>query len=542
MKGYIMAFIGLTLLTGCAGGPDRQGRGLPPESDSNLIYLATFDDGTPCGFSGSGAYSWGLVTDEQYHSQPYSFKVYDRVPSGTTASWFLAGHVPREQTVTYSAWVYQTGTGTALARIQATINGGIGKPGGRNVTIVDKLVEPNEWTYLEGDLSVGKKDISIRSSVHIVDNNDDFYVDDVAVKLKKGNMPRSDIQEGLTPLKDAPRFKERNIIIGSGIGQIVLNDPSGNRQKLVAKHYNSITAENELKANFIMEYGPSARNLAKHNEAAAVNFNLIKPYYDFAQANGLNMSAQAMLWDQLTPQWFFHVDYDVQKPLASRNLMLKRVENYIKDVLDWSQTNYPGMVKMWVIVNEGIDESKNETLRNNRFLQTIGPDYIARAFEYARRYSKDKDMSLAYNDFNIEAYQNRMQFLLNYIKEYNVDLDAIGFQMHIQMNWPSTSAIKRNLEMAKGYQVYVSEMDIANNESSWASLEEQQRRYFEVFKTILDAEIDLRGISSWCLTDGDTWLTDHHKELHFPLLWNANNQAKPSYYGVMEAAGAKVKK
>ena len=121
-------------------------------------------------------------------------------------------------------------------------------------------------------------------------------------------------------------------------------------------------------------------------------------------------------------------------------------------------------------------------------------------------------------------------------------LDGIGFQMHIQMNFPSIGMIKSNFEQARGYEVYISEMDIANNDSSAASLEMQRKRYFDVFSAILDADINLRGISSWCLNDGNTWLINHHREPQFPLLWDANNQAKPSYYGVMEAAGADLKK
>ncbi|MCL2879727.1 MAG: endo-1,4-beta-xylanase [Treponema sp.] len=538
MQRIIVAFACLAFLAGCASGPAEK---IAAESDSNLIYSANFDDGTPCGFNGSGAYTWGMVSDAQCHSPPYSFLVYDRRASGSTASWNMAGQIPAERWVTFSAWVYLDGDAAAAARIQAGINGGAGTAGGRGVTIAEKQAEPRTWTYLEGDVYIEKNDVSVRASVFIADNADNFYVDDVVVKLKDGNMPYSGIQENLAPLKDAPRFKERNILIGSGVGTIVLNDPSGNRQKLVAKHYDSITAENELKANFLMEYGPSVRDLSKYNEEVALNFNLIKPYYDFALKNGLKMSAQAMLWDQLTPEWFFHVDYDEHKPYASRTLMLKRTENFIKDVLDWSQTNYPGMVKMWVIVNEGILGNNPPALRENRWLKTIGEDYIARAFEYARKYSRDTDMDLVYNDFNMEAYPARLQFLLDYIKKYNVDLDAIGFQMHIKMDFPSASTIKANLEKAGKYKVYISEMDIANGDPSPASMEAQGQRYFEVYSAILDADVHLRGISSWCLTDGNSWLINNQHSAQFPLLWDMNNQAKPAYYGVMRAAGSAVK-
>ena len=37
--------------------------------------------------------------------------------------------------------------------------------------------------------------------------------------------------------------------------------------------------------------------------------------------------------------------------------MLRRLENYIKNVLEYSQTHYPGLIYAWDVVNEAIEIS-----------------------------------------------------------------------------------------------------------------------------------------------------------------------------------------
>ena len=85
--------------------------------------------------------------------------------------------------------------------------------------------------------------------------------------------------------------------------------------------------------------------------------------------------------------------------------MLKRMENYIKTVLEYVQTNYPGIVYAWDVVNEAFFDSEEgsgtdgEIRSTSKWYQTIGDEYIAAAFRFARRYAAE-DVKLFYNDFN----------------------------------------------------------------------------------------------------------------------------------------------
>lgn len=54
-------------------------------------------------------------------------------------------------------------------------------------------------------------------------------------------------------------------------------------------------------------------------------------------------------------------------------------------------------LKVWDVVNEAISDSGTNILRNSLWLEIIGPDFIAKAFESA--HEADPDAILRYNDF-----------------------------------------------------------------------------------------------------------------------------------------------
>jgi len=95
--------------------------------------------------------------------------------------------------------------------------------------------------------------------------------------------------------------------------------------------------------------------------------------------------------------------------------MLQRLENYIKNLMEALATEYP-TVKFyaWDVVNEAVDPNTSDGMRtpgsNNKnpgsslWMQTVGRDFIVKAFEYARKYAP-ADCKLFYNDYN--EYEDR---------------------------------------------------------------------------------------------------------------------------------------
>ena len=468
-------------------------------------------------------------------------------PVWNAGSYLLPGN-----TYTYSAWVYHEENSSVSFRLVMTVNQ-FGGSGGDWNQLITKNVPRSTWTELKADYTVKTGEFFFRPSLSTWPSTCEFYADDIKIVLKSGTIPSSDIQTSLMSVKDAPKFIQKDLLIGIGAGNTVFQDTTGNRQALLVKHFNSFAIENSFKPVYILDYPASKANMGVHNERVALDFTLVIPYYDFALKNNMKMSAQALLWFMLTPDWFFRVNYDPSQPLAGRDLMLKRMENFIKDVMTWSQTNYPGMVKMWVVCNESFDPNDSVNtgttnpyrVRNDNWYKTVGVDYVAKAFEFAQKYKTDSDLDLVYNDYNMESNATKLGYVLSYIQAYDLQLDGIGYQLHTQLSSPAISTIKANLELSKNDNrvkgrnlvVYISEMDVQANNNSTATQNTLGNRYRDLIDTFLTADIRLKGISWWCLNDGYTWLTSNNSQQMFPLLFDINNQAKPAYYGVMQAAG-----
>ena len=341
--------------------------------------------------------------------------------------------------------------------------------------------------------------------------------------------------------------------VGTSIGSNVMTgDVTGEQKELIVKHFDTIAIENQLKAQFVLDYDTSISNLSKYNNAPALDFSAAKPFFEFAKKNNLQISAQALVWFSMTPEWFFHVDYDTKKPFASRDIMLKRLENYIKGVLGWCEQNYPGIIESWIVVNEAVsDDIPTPHVRDDNFRKTIGDDYIAKAFEYAHKYRPNNKVRYLYNDYNMEYYWEKVQFAIDYLKDCgaidNGWVDGIGFQCHIKMDWPGTNHIKDNCARvaAAGLQAEITEIDIAFGASDVAKYSSefeafyaQRLRYKEVITAFLEAKeagLDIKNMTWWGLTDGYTWLTGQYNEAQFPLLFDVNNKAKPAFYGVLDA-------
>ena len=76
---------------------------------------------------------------------------------------------------------------------------------------------------------------------------------------------------------------------------------------------------------------------------------------------------------------------------------------------------YQGKVKVWDVVNEALaDGNGTNVLRNSLWSEIIGPDFIAKAFQYA--HEADSGAILRYNDYGLENPAKRKR-LISLIKE-----------------------------------------------------------------------------------------------------------------------------
>ena len=316
--------------------------------------------------------------------------------------------------------------------------------------------------------------------------------------------------------------------IGTAVPRMIAANKS--RMDFCATQFVIFTPENELKPDAVLDVTES-RKLAQNDETAvAVRFDSAKPLLDYAKENGLKVHGHVLVWHSQTPDAFFHEGYTVSKPFVSREVMLARLENYIKAVMEYMDANYPGVIVSWDVLNEAVNDGASN-LRGSNWLKVIGQDYPARAFEYARKYAPEGTL-LFYNDYNttMEPKQTGIVNLLKtLIAEGNID--GYGFQMHIDADNPSNAKIENAVKRiaALGLKLRVSEMDVGIPNNSEASLANQAKKYADVMRILEQYADQLVAVQVWGVSDNVSW-----RSAKYPLLFDKNLQPKPAFWAVAD--------
>lgn len=333
-----------------------------------------------------------------------------------------------------------------------------------------------------------------------------------------------------------PYFK-----IGAAISRYNLHVPA--HMKLLTSQFNSFTCENDMKPMFYLDKDTNKNDPEKYNLAPALKFDAAIPYLEFAKANGISMRGHTLVWHNQTPKWFFHEKYNENFPLADRETLLARLESYIHGVLDFVQTNYPGVIYAWDVVNEAVDDG---AFRKSVWTKTVGEDFFIKAFEYARKYAAP-GVALFYNDYETSQEWKRDFIIANVLKPLMEKglVDGMGLQSHLLMDHPDTDNYRTALEMygALGLQIHVTELDMHNADPSDESMKALADRYAEFFRIYLDAKnsgkANITSVTFWNLLDENSWLSGFRRETSYPLLFWKNCEAKQAYYSVLELAVAK---
>ena len=301
-------------------------------------------------------------------------------------------------------------------------------------------------------------------------------------------------------------------------------------KELVLQQFNILTPENELKPDSVLDVAESKRLSAEDETAAAVHFDAARPLLDFAKENGLKVHGHVLVWHSQTPEAFFHESYDPSKPLVTREVMLGRLENYIRGVMEYMAENYPGVVVSWDVVNEAIDDGTN-TLRKSRWLEVVGDDFVARAFELARKYAPEGTL-LYYNDYNTAVSGKRIgikKLLVALMEEGNID--GYGFQMHHSTGFPTMEAIRASVEDigGLGLKLRVSELDVGVDNNSEASFLKQASFYARLMKLLRSHSDWFEAVQVWGVTDAMSW-----RAQNYPLLFDGAGNPKPAFYAVAD--------
>ena len=235
-------------------------------------------------------------------------------------------------------------------------------------------------------------------------------------------------------------------------------------------------------------------------------------------------------------------------PRASREELLARMRDHIHTVVG----RYKGKVKVWDVVNEAIADGGTNVLRNSLWSEIVGPDFIAKAFEYA--HEADPDAILRYNDYGLEnpAKRAKLIALIKSLQEQKVPVMAIGSQAHVNVGTSFETMDRALTEMATlGLPIHITELDVnsaqggqrstsadvsANTATTQGGLVNDADRkladaYAGLFRAFVKHKNSVKMVTFWGVNDGVSWRANGK-----PLLFDGNNQPKPAFDAVIRVA------
>lgn len=310
-------------------------------------------------------------------------------------------------------------------------------------------------------------------------------------------------------------------------------------EELMLKHFNSITFENELKPEAILD-----QKASQEAGDIVVKFNnQTLEMLEWCKTNKMAVRGHTLIWYSQTPSWIFHEDFDAGKPMVGREVMLARMESYIKQVFELLDSlGYLDMFYAYDIVNEAWLD--NGTMRpESLWLQTIGEDYLWYAFYYADKYAPEH-VDLYYNDFN-EQIGSKPMALYNFVqtlKDENGEylIDGIGFQAHLYTQDRIAGYLAVVDKLASlGLKINLTELDVSLG--NWQKIEqpsdtmlrEQGKFYYDLINGLLtrvdEGKVKMDALTFWGFIDTLSWRAERS-----PLLFMGDYEPKYSFYGAVQ--------
>ncbi len=323
-------------------------------------------------------------------------------------------------------------------------------------------------------------------------------------------------------------------------------------RQVMKRHFNSTTLSNLMKPEYILdEEGCKANAAAGKNDTPALKFNSIVDNLDFCQAAGIKMRGHVLVWHAQTPDWFFKEGFDSNAKFVDKATMKKRMGSYIRQVLEFCQKYYPGVIYCWDVVNEAADDNSGVYRKNSNWYKTIGGEFVKCAFYYARKYA-DPEVKLFYNDYNTFISGKRARIIALTQELINLKLiDGIGMQAYIgyEGEYPELSEISDTVTRfgKLGLEVQLTELTYRvpdYNNVTEADYTQQGKNYEELMKMLVKLDkasggpAEITNVTFFGLMDEPYYIFGMNKTPDrdcWARLFDRNLKMKPAYYGVMNA-------
>lgn len=339
--------------------------------------------------------------------------------------------------------------------------------------------------------------------------------------------------------------------IGTALNEEMSSGKDQASLKIVKQHFNSITAENVMKAEII------------NPEPNVFNFGPADDFVAFGKKNKMFIVGHTLVWHNQTPAWFF-IDGKGNPNTPEQQLEVMR--RHIEKIAG----RYKGKVNAWDVVNEVIGDDGNYRT-GTAWVKAVGDGdkLVKAAFKYAHQYAPDAE--LYYNDFNAwrPAKRDGIVRMVKMLQAEGIRIDGIGMQGHWGLNYPKKEYIEAAIDAyaALGVKVMITELDIDvlpltregqiigtgmlhpqfQEEEFKTYLDPYQKglpddvqasltkRYQEVFEIFYNKRDKIDRVAMWGIHDGMNWKNDYpiFGRTNYPLIWNRDLTAKPALDAIL---------
>lgn len=340
-------------------------------------------------------------------------------------------------------------------------------------------------------------------------------------------------------------------LMGTAVNEAIVAAESPKLTQIAMREFNSITAENVLKAEVV------------NPQPGVFDFAAADAFVEFGEKHGMFIVGHTLIWHNQTPSWFFQDDNGQPNTAEAQKEVLRR---HIEKVAG----RYKGRIHAWDVVNEVIDN--DGSYRPTTWVKGIGDgdELVKLAFKYASEYAPGAE--LYYNDFNAWRPTKRdgIVRMVKMLQDAGIRIDGVGIQGHWGLNYPKNEYIEAAIDAyaALGVKVMITELDVdvlpltkegqiigTGMQHPQFQLEEfetfldpykgglppeQQtalaKRYAEFFEIFYRKRDKIDRVTLWGIHDSMSWKNDYpiRGRTNYPLLWDRTFQPKSALEAVLQ--------
>ena len=523
--------------------------------------------------------TYGVIDERTRPYDCFGYDVTDIVENGATYAYCFYvmltddydGAPATQRQVDFAPYITSGGSTNYLGSYSPEISGSS-----------SQQLEPGVWTKFEGTFKVSAAGSLDKVVLRFLEQGENYGEGDcvkgryylTGASFINLNLATKTIEGGIPNLKDAlTKDFGDDMICGTSLSGSEINDKV--LMQLVEKHFNAVTLGNELKPDSHIGY-----SIRGTEEATIDGQTITVPVLDYSNAERyldyflawneehpdqkIRIRGHVLVWHSQTPEWFFHEDYDANKPYVSPEVMTLRQEWYIKSILEHyvgADSKYKDLFYGWDVVNEAVSDGtgtyRSDSEGSSWWAVYKSNEFIINAFKFANKYAP-ADVELYYNDYN-DCTPGKVEGIVKLLEDVKAAegtrIDGMGMQGHYDNEYPTTDQF---VDAASKYgavvgKIMLTEVDFKSSKAydgTAATLKGEYGRQAYRYKAVYDAMkyvdsnnlADVTGFTVWGVIDGNSWLqaytgvgggvTDGSPQC--PLLFDDDLKAKPAFWALVD--------